>query len=972
MRRFYSSVCVICVISLMYVGGVRAETGLETWLHSLGVQIDYEWLFEGDGTLQHRANILQMGVMPAGTFLNDGVAWGPTYVSDEARWMASIDAMVRYQIRGKPFLMMENTGNFAEPHPELEEDVALVDVEGNLIAWPEKQHCEANNVYKHNVFHPLMRALFKAHLKAMIDAGATGVTFDPYTAESIIADGGTFDAWTEGEFRQYLLGKYSPSELTTRFGIQDPYSFDLSDWIVSKGLARTWNRPPFRPLVWEYVLFLLHMEQKVFGELAQFAKEYAQNNYGRRFWIGVNAHPANGWAGRLAAFCDYFVREDFAFSSVPQAVAEVFRAMDPQKPRVFLLEVYDNPSDGRLPSSPLSDLLYWQMGKILSSRSSVLLPSKIFRAVPGWRYTEPLAYNYGTVNDIAAFIGNNRSLYEQERVPAQLGVLFDDCSNLNSVIAPGSRSWWWWTRDLLSGTAQILFEEHIPFDFVYVPDPRFSNKRLGISDLLPYKVLLVPNALSLPEYMQTLLLEYVQRGGIVIATGDTAKYDENMNVVNSELRQLLLHGQQRLGLGEIRYLSQDPGRMYVQGRRAARSTLIRLLSQYLTPQIVLDSSNVRSFLYEDGDALIVHLVNNRYVKHTDRLEPTGTLHLKVAYEEAGNFVVLLMSPENREALELPYTWRAGYVELTVPSFKTFCVIMIKPKRSLDISRVSISPDAASIRASVGAARFLVDTGSQDIRVVNWYLDDIPVLEQALNGVFELHLRLGSIKEPLRVRCEESSTGQILGEWQLHPPAVSRSVHVLYDFEPVGDEIAKRAATYLYGRALKQFEASQGGLQGITCFPDRGAVVTVSWETENTWKGKGALRITYTPQIADNWQQLFTGVMLTNVPQTGLEGSTALRFAYLIDNEDISMFIVIFDKEGEAWSAKVPELVGDGQWHEIDMELERFKFGGYGSPDTGNKILDLEGIRAIHIYLVGLNQVGRTTTLLLDEFAFVEI
>jgi hypothetical protein len=611
------------------------------------------------------------------------------------------------------------------------------------------------------------------------------------------------------------------------------------------------------------------------------------------------------------------------------------------------------------------------MGKILSSRSSVLLPPKIFRAVPGWRYTEPLVYDYDVVNDIAAFVGNNRSLYKQERVPAQLGVLFDDCSNLNSVIAPGSRSWWWWTRALLAGTAQILLEEHILFDFVYVPDPRFSNKRLDISDLLPYKVVLVPNALSLPEYMQTLLLEYVQRGGILIGTSDTARYDEGMGMVTSELRRLLMRGRQRLGQGEIRYLPQDPGLMYVKGHKGAQSTLVKILSQYLTPRITLNSRNVHSFLYEGDGALVIHLVNSKYVKEKDKLEPTGTLRLKVAHKETGALVALLISPENKRAVELPYTRMGGYIELTVPSFKTFCVIMIKPKKSLDISRVSLSPHPEEVEASESVVRFLVDSGTHDINVVNWYLDDKPVLEQALNGAFELHLRLVTTKGELRVRCEESGTGQILGEWRLHPPVVSNSAYVLYDFEPASEEIAERAVIYLYGKALELFKASQGSLQGIACFPDRGAVVTVSWETENTWKGTGALRITYTPQVADDWQQLFTGVMLTNIPQIALENATTLQFAYSVDNGEISMFIVIFDKEGEAWSARVPELVGDSQWHEIEIELERFSFGGYGSSTTGNKILDLEGIKAVHIYLVGLNQVGRTTTLLLDNLAFVK-
>jgi len=86
---------------------------------------------------------------------------------------------------------------------------------------------------------------------------------------------------------------------------------------------------------------------------------------------------------------------------------------------------------------------------------------------------------------------------------------------------------------------------------------------------------------------------------------------------------------------------------------------------------------------------------------------------------------------------------------------------------------------------------------------------------------------------------------------LHPPAVSSSVHVLYDFEPVSGKIAERAAIYLYGRALEQLEASQGSLQGIAGFSDRGAVVTVSLENgEHVERDRGSPNYLH-PQITDN-------------------------------------------------------------------------------------------------------------------------
>jgi hypothetical protein len=134
-----------------------------------------------------------------------------------------------------------------------------------------------------------------------------------------------------------------------------------------------------------------------------------------------------------------------------------------------------------------------------------------------------------------------------------------------------------------------------------------------------------------------------------------------------------------------------------------------------------------------------------------------------------------------------------------------------------------------------------------------------------------------------------------------------------------------------------------------------------------------LIVSYTPKVADDFGGLFKGVSLVGFPEEGREESTALSFRYKTDNPALLMYLTLWDGDGEAFTYDVPDnqsILGDGEWHELVAPLDLFIFGGFDSPETGNKVLDLATLKKLAINLVDMNGVGRTTTLHLKNIQLI--
>jgi hypothetical protein len=69
------------------------------------------------------------------------------------------------------------------------------------------------------------------------------------------------------------------------------------------------------------------------------------------------------------------------------------------------------------------------------------------------------------------------------------------------------------------GTIRALVEEHIPFDVA-------SEHNITAAKLAQYKVVILPNYMSMPPRIADLLRDYVKKGGGLVATYETSLYDE--------------------------------------------------------------------------------------------------------------------------------------------------------------------------------------------------------------------------------------------------------------------------------------------------------------------------------------------------------------------------------------------------------------------------------------------------------------
>ena len=74
-------------------------------------------------------------------------------------------------------------------------------------------------------------------------------------------------------------------------------------------------------------------------------------------------------------------------------------------------------------------------------------------------------------------------------------------------------------EDHTLGYYQALIEARIPFEMVH-------DRRLDAAHVNPFKVLILPNIAALSDHQCQQIVEYVERGGSVVATHETSLYDE--------------------------------------------------------------------------------------------------------------------------------------------------------------------------------------------------------------------------------------------------------------------------------------------------------------------------------------------------------------------------------------------------------------------------------------------------------------
>lgn len=121
-----------------------------------------------------------------------------------------------------------------------------------------------------------------------------------------------------------------------------------------------------------------------------------------------------------------------------------------------------------------------------------------------------------------------------------------------------------------------------------------------------------------------------------------------------------------------------------------------------------------------------------------------------------------------------------------------------------------------------------------------------------------------------------------------------------------------------------------------------------------------LRILYTPRVADRWGDLFSGVFGRLDEPLNVSGCTHLSFDYRVSSPGVPLFVVLTDSEREAFTLEHRPLIADGSWHRVQSPFSSLRYGGFNTPEDGNRALD--GVIRIDVYTAVLNAVGQTVTL----------
>jgi len=760
---------------------------------------DSEWLFLGDGTVQDRPSIYRMGGAQPDPFYCDGSLWGPMHMGDDQAWHFDIEKLVTYSVQAKPFHAKDHMEIFYEWLPELDRETAVIDLWGNPVQWDHDWtllKCD----YHHNVLHPALRERAKQRLELLVDSGFPGVTLDILDTSFLISYGGTYDAWTEEAFRTYLLQIKTADELDLLTGERIDESFSLSEWVIRNGLADQWLKPPYHPLAREYILFLLHEEQAMFAELVQHAKTYAQCTYNRDFEIGANAWLGLGRLGRITPSLDYVAREVFApfgYYSHHRPLTELLQAMKPGMPVTYHLEVRDALDEGVFPRGSLRNLVPWQASMMWASGASVLLGDTLLQVDSTMTYGPTARYDLDTVRLFSKFLGNHRALFDAEGERARVAVIYDEASSLNSGLFI-DRGFDEWEGRVLNGVAKVFYETGILFDFVYVPDPRFSNDRIDSAMLRDYAVIVVPNAHSMPAYASELIADYVLDGGSVVATGETGMFDVDFNPTPSALGQMLVSGSALQGQGLL-YHTEDVGVQRSESYSESANLLLNFVTARVSPTVQIDEEGIYSFVRRSGESWIIHFVNTSYSKSEDDVPFLTDVQIDVRGADLPRSPIgLWLEPGSKAAVTVSLTQVSSGLYATLPSLHIAGILVVLPG---DLSSGLDPASASTVVLNEGETVSLsVENLEAYGRVVNWSIGGAPCISQAIEGSPRIDL---VAEQPLDgeipIVCTDAATGTVYGAWIAIPPE--------------SEETWALQAQSAYQLPLSQYELAESWLHG---------------------------------------------------------------------------------------------------------------------------------------------------------------
>ena len=291
---------------------------------------------------------------------------------------------------------------------------------------------------------------------------------------------------------------------------------------------------------------------------------------------------------------------------------------------------------------------------------------------------------------LLGFVQRNEDLYFRSRSLATVAVVYSAWSQ--AIHAYPAKRWpahW---------MGQLLLDRHVPFDYVA------AERDLNAQALEKYQTLIVPDQGCLSDPQVEAVRAFLQRGGNVVLTGDTAKFDQELRpratALSETLAGLRLSGPARVTVGrgklavfadspEAEYWRQNP-RDFAKTDKlppptplapAIAETLDWVFAQTLPVEVQAPATTVVLPRLNEN-RILLHFVN--YDVYPDGKELHAARDLRVtlplpAGVRAANVEIVSPDFDGAQPVTSAHT-ESGVLRFTVPELKVYSVAVVRLER----------------------------------------------------------------------------------------------------------------------------------------------------------------------------------------------------------------------------------------------------------------------------------------------------
>ncbi len=523
---------------------------------------------------------------------------------------------------------------------DLWEECTTRDLYGRPVhaEWVEvKNH--AQQAYQMCRNNPVWRDYLKKIMEIQIDAGVQGIQLDecelPMTA---ITSGGCFCRDCMREFAEYLTKRRAEGKLSSEWDGIDVEHFHYGDYLKEHGCTYPEGAPFFE----EYWKYQVTQVRKYFSELADHARSYAMEKYGRKIRVSGNFynlqpayHPIVPKADIIITEMEhtlfrqpYFYRYSAGFAEgKPVIVAEnpyggiipeLLRLLDQGRGydlyRIYLLEASVYGCNMSVPYGA------W-MGNTI--KDAFWPPRSVTAQVQDFLY-EHEEFFPGTFAKGAAVLYSYGSNYWRDAHRA--GSANGDAEKANMEHVAATTTDWGNTAVSMPfwDVIRLMSSENTLYDVKMLPDGDLREDDFCGETLDPYDMLVVPDCWVLTPGQADILLEYARSGRGVLVYGRLAE--------DTDLAE-------KIGKYEnVRFVSLEEGisgfrkafdEMYAEIRCVDLSVSEAADRSSHEEQTAGNAPEIGMQRYDAGGKTYVHLLNYAYDDASDAIIPVENVEVRL-------------------------------------------------------------------------------------------------------------------------------------------------------------------------------------------------------------------------------------------------------------------------------------------------------------------------------------------------------